>query len=367
MRRQWLLSVSFLTVFGAVAHAQTDPTLAQGLIPYQSYQGGDIDNVNLFNGALHVQIPLIQYPQRGQALKLGFSEVYNGKGFSLEYVCSGAGSTQHCFDEWVNVGIGANSTESYNEVDDFQLVDDQQVRLALYNYNFTYNNMAQHRAIARWVSSDGAVHHGALFGSNQQISLDGTSFSVPMDDQGNCPNSNCSTQDTHGVTYFPFANPAQPELREDSNGNIISMQYPSGAGSGSAPSAYDDTTGRIIPLGTTTTDYAGCTGTLPTSSAGLWQIPGANGSTLTYKFCYAQVQICIAGQTQSCGESPVYTGPLGYATTMTRLQSIVLPNKQTWTFAYSTKQPGDPTTVNYGDLSQIIFPTGGTIPISTNF
>ena len=47
-----------------------------------------------------------------------------------------------------------------------------------------------------------------------------------------------------------------------------------------------------------------------------------------------------------------------------KLQSIVLPNGTTWNFAYN--DPGDGSTyngapINYGTLTQVTLPTGGTI------
>src|SRR6185437_17120778 len=44
----------------------------QGIKPYGSYHGGDIDSVNVSNGHLELRIPLLSYPQRGSSLKLNF-------------------------------------------------------------------------------------------------------------------------------------------------------------------------------------------------------------------------------------------------------------------------------------------------------
>jgi hypothetical protein len=59
------------------AVGQNDPTLAQEIVPYQSYQSGEFDKVNTANGNLILRIPLISLPQRGR-LELGFSLGYNG-------------------------------------------------------------------------------------------------------------------------------------------------------------------------------------------------------------------------------------------------------------------------------------------------
>ena len=66
MRTGRLLVTIFVVTFGFVsAFAQNDPTLDTGFKPYGSYQGGDLDSVNLSNGNLVVHIPLAGYPQRG--------------------------------------------------------------------------------------------------------------------------------------------------------------------------------------------------------------------------------------------------------------------------------------------------------------
>ncbi len=43
------------------------------------------------------------------------------------------------------------------------------------------------------------------------------------------------------------------------------------------------------------------------------------------------------------------------------LQSVVLPNGTAWTFEYNSSDVGDPAGTNYGDLTKVTFPTGGTL------
>jgi len=58
--------VLVITASLPLAYAQTDVNLAQGLEPYKSYMGGNIDTVSLTNGNLMLHIPLVSYPQRGE-------------------------------------------------------------------------------------------------------------------------------------------------------------------------------------------------------------------------------------------------------------------------------------------------------------
>ncbi len=125
--------------------------------------------------------------------------------------------------------------------------------------------------------------------------------------------------------------------------------------SGAVTSAnYTDTLGRVIQVPTaapSTTDYTGCTGTRPISSAKVWTVPGPAGTSRTFKLCYVSIAI----------QTNFGTGVNEVSGTGTFLQSVVLPNGTTWTFEYDSRAPSDPTTVNYADLTKITFPTGGFI------
>jgi hypothetical protein len=59
------------------------PETMAGLVPNQKYHGGDIDSVNLTNGGLTVQIPLVSYPQRGGKLRLEFVLTLNTKSLQV--------------------------------------------------------------------------------------------------------------------------------------------------------------------------------------------------------------------------------------------------------------------------------------------
>jgi hypothetical protein len=57
--------VSLLLLGALTAHAQNLAGLEQGIKPYGSYEGGDIDSVSMVNGSLTLHMPLLSYPQRG--------------------------------------------------------------------------------------------------------------------------------------------------------------------------------------------------------------------------------------------------------------------------------------------------------------
>jgi hypothetical protein len=96
-------------------------------------------------------------------------------------------------------------------------------------------------------------------------------------------------------------------------------------------------------------DTSVCTGALQIAFAFTWNPLGLNGGTYPIKFCYALVSETIP---QTIG--PPGTNPSTYTTSA--LQSVVLPDKTSWTFQYTNDQKGD--------LSQIAFPAVDTLSYS---
>src|ERR1035441_2750022 len=81
--RSFLLNlVGSIFLYCSVAFAQATPDVEQGLKPFGSYDGGNIDSVSLSNGNVNLHIPLLSYPQRGDRLPLRFFIYYNNKGYS---------------------------------------------------------------------------------------------------------------------------------------------------------------------------------------------------------------------------------------------------------------------------------------------
>jgi hypothetical protein len=134
-------------------------------------------------------------------------------------------------------------------------------------------------------------------------------------------------------------------ILEDTNGNQILFNG----------STITDTMGRTIPSTTSTSDNTGCTGSLPISSIALWTVPGANGGSNIFKFCYAQVKIYTHHWTKQNTSINTYLEPNGF---YNMLQSIVLPDQTAWTLDYS--QP-DSNGVNWGDLVKVTYPSGGSL------
>jgi YD repeat-containing protein len=318
----FLLAIS--SQFSNVANAQLAPDVAAGLVPYQSYQSGDFDSINLSNGNVIIRIPVVNYPQRGQALKLSFTFEASIKAASTQQECFSGGV---CKPVWYfNQGSGSVA----------EVVQDQ--ALGFVRTLFTIPQVGQMAAYAI-ISSDGGVH--------------------PMD--LNPSATNFRTTDASGI----YSNPSgtgwltEPTYAIDRNGVRTnfgsSAVYLEDANGNEFMRTGADSVGRTIPIrGTSTTDFSGCTGPLPINSATVDSLPGLNGGTMNFKFCEVAQDINIPDN------SPSPT--VGHTTTNgTMLQSFVLPNGTSWTFEYNDRNPGDPTTVNYGIPTKISLPTGGTI------
>lgn len=339
-----LLQMAIFIMFGVLfpsarelALGQSLSGLEQGIKPYGSYEGGDIDSVSMVNGSLTLNIPLLSYPQRGGNLHLGFRLVYlnpwlepwaNGcnanthvcanTGYNLVYsinpAACGNGGPGTCGGP--AMGVAADSGLSLNAV----------LSSTCCPQNVQYYTLTE---------ADNAVHVLGPIGSSTTSgpwrSVDATGFllSAPMNTTGL---GNGTARDRRGNTYT-FAPGALTKI-EDSNGNFIT---PAASGSGS----WTDTMGRLIPnppSSGSTADLSHCPSSA--STAALWSPPGPNGGTSQFKFCWGTVNISF----NVGGNTPT-------STTAAELVGIVLPNLTAWTFAYD----------NYGELATITFPTGGTI------
>jgi hypothetical protein len=65
------------------APAQISPDLEQGMRPYGSYHGGDLDHISMSNGNLFVHADLMAYSQRGGELAYPIVLQYNGENLHL--------------------------------------------------------------------------------------------------------------------------------------------------------------------------------------------------------------------------------------------------------------------------------------------
>lgn len=314
--RYLLLAVTL--AFGCtLLFAQSNPTLEKGLKPYGSYSGGDIDSVSLVNGKLELQIPLAGYSQRGGSLGLSFTVRYDNPVY--QHYFEDCDIIQPCQEYWEFLGQGV------------------QIEPNLGPRVVPYTELKGSRYEVETV--DGSSHKMGQVGSTWET-LDGTAIQYnPTTRVVIYPN---------GTRYYLDTNLWSLLRVEDANGNRISTTV----------TGWTDTLDRNIPhpeTGPIITDYSGCTGPRPTTRARLWNLPAPDGGTMSFKLCYADVRV----------KSNFWTFDISNRHeaewTIRTFQSIVLPNGTAWTFEYGSTAESDPNYVNWGDLTRVILPTGGSI------
>jgi RHS repeat-associated protein len=346
--------ITFLALFTDGARAQVDPNIEQGIKPYGSYHGGGIDNVGLTNGNLFVKIPLYSLPQRGGKLKLGFSLVYNNKGFGI-FTGGTCPPPQlgSCHLQYVARRVGPLNPG----LSGVFLANDQSIRVVSNSVNagaiefpdgcYANNgvwvqpcnvNVTEYFAI----TGDGYVHQLADTGNGYYETIDASGIRYYL--------SSGLIVDSDGVQY-----PAN--TTEDPNGNKVTL----------SANTITDTLGRSIPNAGTAVSTTLCPSLgytfQPLVSASQFLYPGPNGTNVAYTFCYATVNYNthfwgFADSPPGCQAKYCFYDSSG---SITALQSVVLPNSTYWAFSYDSSDPNNSSAFGYGDLLKITFPTGGTI------
>jgi hypothetical protein len=324
--------VLFIAANVSYGQMTDDPTMDVGFKPYGSYHGGDLDSINLSNGFLNIHIPVGSFPQRGA---IGYTPqiIYNNhKGWSVLPDCTNQNTCSPLW-QWKGSGVTFN-TQSQDFFTAGPGPYTQKSKIIVF----------------KAVTSDVATHQMATNLAGGVESIDGSGIwynGTPFGSSGGF------SRNRKGVLNNNTA-------LEDANGNIFGT--PVGAN-------IIDTLGRSLPPAwtfTATTDFSGCTGPLPTASASIYSFPGYAGATSYVKLCNTTIQ--LQSNFQASGYYNDLLFPIAEAKpSVSMLQSVVLYNGSSWmtslawTFEYSSRASGDSLSINYGDLTKITLPTGGTI------
>jgi RHS repeat-associated protein len=327
------------------ACSQSSFTVDVGLNAYHSYHGGDIDNVSLDTGNLTISIPILSYPQRGKSLKADFALIYNGTGRAYQQITCIQG---RCTDGWIATSLQYYSmalTQASAAAGSPALFDLQDIVLAQKDVQIPGSNPASYWILSTVASADGGSHTLGQT-TTGQVALDGSGYqtSTTFDASGNptC-HWDCSLPPlvgaasllaTHnGITYETGTGGT---ARIDADGNYIIK----------GSNSITDTVGRVIPISPLDSTVSSRCPTGTTKSIS-WTPPGY---TQPYTFCYTTITLSTYGV-------PAWTHP-----TETVLETLVLPNSQSWSFQYNEQASGTGCSgSNVGDVTQITFPTGGTI------
>ena len=276
MRRFFAIALTLLCVVAA-AQAQIE----SGFYPAASYDSDMIGNVNLNRGSLVISAPLLQLKQ-----KPGFSLgslylTFNPPTYvRTTYCVSTSPDTEQCNHPWgpatdtwgAQSPNGQVTAQAAPYWDTETTTDDDGV---MNNSGFVVH------------SADGSSHpmvpvsggYRSIDGSNYKLSSDGE---VLTDSEG----TTYAVQGTPafmGVQYRPstpvfyYGSTRYSDILATSiHGDSIYISAPSYDGQ----QTFTDSVGRTISVRVPTSDYTGCSGPLPTTSAYLATVTYPNHSTL---------------------------------------------------------------------------------------
>src|SRR5215467_10376869 len=212
MRSGRVLFFSAIILFSVFALAQVSPDLDQGMKPYGSYHGGNLDHISMSNGNLFFHADLLSYSQRGGELAYPIELQYNNENFNqFQYTCPAGTPANQCpvylvFGPpwtWTNVNRGNSVTIG---VETPPSVIPAGARI---NTGLSMNSQPIYVQLYSVLTSDGSLHTVANADSGTLVP-DGSGFHVP---------NNGSLTDRHGNKFSTVA--------EDANGNQIN--YNTGA------------------------------------------------------------------------------------------------------------------------------------------
>ncbi|MGH7771441.1 MAG: hypothetical protein ACREQA_04320, partial [Candidatus Binatia bacterium] len=329
-----LLIAGLLLALTAALQAQSSPTgvnagNATGIQPYNSY-GGVRENINLANGNLNLQIPLLTLPGRnGHDLGIGLE--YDSKIWQLhsEFIME-TGEWWYWWD--VEYRLPAAGYVGWRlSLPSIQSSDGQ---FGIMNPTFCTMNFVVTLA-------DGSKHP---FGNrNNCTDSNGSprpSSNVPISDSEDASFMRLDTSTSEAVVHLKdgtrihFAGgssvPVVASKIVDPDGNVITITQ-----TGGLVSKITDTVGREVTF----------TWTAQLSSI---SYKDSSGTTRTISLTYTNRILAPDFQSpiEAFDPAPI-TVPL--------LSSITLPNGLSYTFEYDNNQ----STNTYGELTKIKYPTGG--------
>jgi YD repeat-containing protein len=347
---------------GARAFAQSDP-MQPDLRPFAPGDNSNVDTVSLVNGGVQIHIPLYSIPQRGK-VKLDISLSYATPTFSKTTDCSlHALEPQYpCYQMW------EASNQGVIEQDSTQITMTEMDALAA-DGSTTFSDGYY------WLltTADGGTHKMAMTSTGVFRTIDGTGwlYSEPTctvtDNQGTKYAFACTQRNNSNGQYNNQAKAFAGRLLsiQDANGNTITLNYSSYQSAGVTfytLTGWVDTYGRSIGRPTATG-----TGACPSTNSlnASWTIPGIGNQ---FVFCYSTVATQTdfwngIGWPQNTNIPQNKNSKWESAGSKNLLSKIILPTGLSWNFQY-TPLPGAPeygTATNYGELTQVGLPTGGTI------
>jgi RHS repeat-associated protein len=376
----------------ALLCAQTAPNTENGFKSFGSYTGSDVDTVNLQNGNLMVHIPLFSYPQRG-GLGLGYSVQLNSKNWQVgEYY----NSNNILSRRWMLAGHGGLSlTSSYDvqmqrvrtittDINGFQSYQE-------FNYGVRTPDGAVHWLEATLANGNKAVEDGSGF---QFTLIRGTLFDhsddtgVLKDGKGNtyyfsnismaidkvsAASGTSANVIAHVLlwrnttiadgnnTVQTFNDVGVPISIVDADGNTMSFSLMVDPVTGNVflGPAYDSNAHPILfnpgnpASAAIATTLENCVPLSPIGNAFLYNFSGPNNQNSPVTICFTS-PVYAPTFSQANVEPPhndlaFKSYPLG--ANLSAVASLAMPDGTKWAFTYDA----------YGNITEMVLPTGGTI------
>jgi len=364
--RKISLLVSLILVAVSAGMCQQDPSTGGGFKPYGSFEGSDMDSVNLENGNVMLHIPIASYPQRGGQLKFSISARMSNIAWAIQTTTNPLNPnivSEHWYLPLQSAGVHVvfdgvpsgtelmdQSNLTWNGIDGIQIQSpdgtshflEPASTAAATSGPGDWRAMDATGYLVHLSTGTGDTTYGlSSNGIRTTYTTSGTVIQDPNGNQMSCVGSTGVWTDTLGRVFPPASCGALIQSGTYKNGLPI--------GSYSVPGVFS---------GTATSDYTGCTGS--PSSANILTLPGygSSSSTITVKLCYRTYSLTSnMGGTYVNNKSTGSTAAIAETTTSKALlHDIVLPNGTAWLFDYDGR----------GDLSKVTYPTGGSISYTWN-
>lgn len=358
----WLCGMVAAVAMFVPGQAQAQADFEKGYQAFQSYHASDFDSVNLANGSLILNIPLLSYEQRG----------------GLPPVVVSIRSNSTTFQSAPPFQNGPPDTNQFEVASGVIGSPWGQPHLVISPGGLSW------RELMLTVGSTQLPRYVALDDSGATHSLGGN---IGNQIQNLVPNIMYSV-DGSGMMLQPASGSKPPLLIDrngntgglaDPNANLVSLQgtcaAPAGGGhlfdpnlatwedygygTASATSIVDSV-GRKIPNPSYLPPVSQSSCLLDMSASyypaapdvngcETYNFPSQNNGTVPLVFCYAQAT--VSASIPAPTGTPGVTQPLTINETWPLLTSVTLPNQTKWKFTYD----------NYGQVQSIALPTGATV------
>lgn len=375
----------FLLSASSLVYSQATGSLPLGIVPGGSYQSYDVDTVNVESGNAVVHIPIFSLPQLGK-LSLSYSIKGNTNSWQASYQCSDDYnwcdyyyvSTPTAFSPGtvpIELGLGFSMDQYYSVGASETTVPDPCCGpgdVVAVSYSIEDSTQAVHplfydvNNIQNLRTADGSK---LMFQSSSAEPYNLTQI------------SSGTIFDSQGTKYYGTTNAAGNQLGMivDTNGNAITANNTTGVLTDSVGRTI---TGSAYPSSTTAgcPDLSSRASFQPAVASAQMSVPGPNGTTVTYLLCYTSItihtnfwgnngqDIITNYQPSNCSNpnAPENCSGIQDYEEWDRiegdiLQSVVLPNNTYWGFIYDAADPNNSSSIGYGTLTQILFPTGGSV------